>query len=112
LASSGARIKLIETFNEVGEGSVIEPATPIIHRDPGPFQPAGPSWGTAYLDAVASAFGGGPAKAASVRVMRNLIGGRTYKQQYELQYYEDDPKYYDAYAAHDYCDPWEWEDYE
>ena len=52
----------------------------------------------------ASAFAGALAKAASVRVMRNIVGRRTYKQKYELQYYNDYPKYYDKYADHNYCD--------
>jgi hypothetical protein len=59
-----------------------------------------------FLDAVASAFGGALAKAASVKIMCNDTDGRTYKRQYELQYYEDDPVYYDEYKSHDYTDSW------
>ena len=48
--SLNVQFKLIETWNEWGEGSGVEPALEVVHNDAnGPFQPASPSYGNTYV---------------------------------------------------------------
>ena len=50
LASANVQFKLIETWNEWGEGSGVEPALDVVHNDAnGPFQPASASYGNMYV---------------------------------------------------------------
>ena len=57
LKNSNARFKLIETWNEIPEGSQVEPAQEIVHNDAGIFTAAKPSYGTSFIDVIAKYFG-------------------------------------------------------
>lgn len=56
LKNANVPIKLIETYNEWGEGTGIEPAQLINHDDINGFTSAKPSYGTGYLDIIAKYF--------------------------------------------------------
>lgn len=50
LAAADVRFKLIETWNEWGEGTGVEPAQKIIHDDMNGFSAAEPSYGDRYIN--------------------------------------------------------------
>jgi hypothetical protein len=53
LKASGARFKLIETWNEYHEGTQVEPAQPVkLNSNTGLYESAGKSYGTDFIDAV------------------------------------------------------------
>lgn len=58
LSQANVQFKLIETWNEWGEGTGIEPAQKIIHDDVNGFKPnpSSPSYGTKYIDIIAKHF--------------------------------------------------------
>jgi hypothetical protein len=57
LASANVQFKLVETWNEWGEGTGVEPAQEIVHNDvDGPFQPAAASYGNTYLNILGKYF--------------------------------------------------------
>ena len=51
LASANVQFKLVETWNEWGEGTGVEPAQEVVHNDAdGPFQPASASYDNTYVN--------------------------------------------------------------
>lgn len=56
LKDADVQFKLIETWNEWGEGTGIEPAQKINHDDVNGFTAAEPSYGTKYVDIIAKYF--------------------------------------------------------
>jgi Calcineurin-like phosphoesterase/Glycosyl hydrolase family 99 len=58
LEASNVQFKLIETWNEWGEGTGVEPAQTIIHDDVNGFSAAEQSYGDTYLNILARYFGG------------------------------------------------------
>ncbi len=52
LASSSVQWKLVETWNEYGEGTQVEPAQPI-NPSTNPYIPSGPSYQTEFIDILA-----------------------------------------------------------
>lgn len=56
LASANVQFRLIETWNEWGEGTGIEPAQKIKHDDINGFTSAASSYGTKYIDILAKYF--------------------------------------------------------
>jgi hypothetical protein len=59
LASANVQFKLIQTWNEWGEGSGVEPAQEVVHNDTeGPFQPASAPYGNAYINILGKYLGG------------------------------------------------------
>jgi hypothetical protein len=64
LASANVQFKLVETWNEWGEGSGVEPAQEVVHNDAdGPFQPASASYGNMYVNILGKYLGGTLTKA-------------------------------------------------
>lgn len=56
LKNANVQFKLIETWNEWGEGTGIEPAQKINHDDVNGFTPAADSYGTKYIDILSKYF--------------------------------------------------------
>jgi hypothetical protein len=56
LKNANVQFKLIETWNEWGEGTGIEPAQKINHNDGGVFTELAPSYGTRYIDILGKYF--------------------------------------------------------
>lgn len=56
LKNTNVQFKLIETWNEWGEGTGIEPAQKINHDDVNGFTVAAPSYGTKYIDILGKYF--------------------------------------------------------
>lgn len=56
LNKSTARLKFIETWNELHEGNQVEPAQEINHNDGGTFTAKSNSYGTSYLDVIRNYF--------------------------------------------------------
>lgn len=56
LKNAIVQFKLIETWNEWGEGTGIEPAQKIKHDDINGFKPANASYGTKYIDILSKYF--------------------------------------------------------
>jgi hypothetical protein len=56
LKNANVQFKLIETWNEWGEGTGIEPARKINHEDVNGFTVTEPSYGTRYIDIIAKYF--------------------------------------------------------
>ncbi len=56
LSNAKVQFKLIETFNEWGEGTGIEPATTINHDDKNGFTSKNNGYGTSYLDIIGRYF--------------------------------------------------------
>ncbi len=56
LNDANVQFKLIETWNEWGEGTGIEPAQKINHDDVNGFTPADDSYGTKYIDILSKYF--------------------------------------------------------
>jgi hypothetical protein len=57
LKASRANFLLVETWNEYHEGTMVEPALPIIHNDTNPpFEVQGASYGSTFLDILAKYF--------------------------------------------------------
>ncbi len=59
LKNANVQFKLIETWNEWGEGTGIEPAQKINHNDGGTFTEAAPSYDTKYIDILGKYFNNG-----------------------------------------------------
>jgi hypothetical protein len=59
LAAADVQFKLVQTWNEWGEGSGIEPAQEVVHNDADcrPFQPASSSYGNTYVNILGKYFG-------------------------------------------------------
>ena len=56
LKNASVQFKLIETWNEWGEGTGVEPAQLINHDDISGFSSAAPSYGTKYIDIIGKYF--------------------------------------------------------
>jgi hypothetical protein len=56
LAAANVRFKLIETWNELTEGSQVEPGQSVLHDDKNVFKPAAPSYGDIYINILGKYF--------------------------------------------------------
>lgn len=71
LANTNVQWKLIETWNEWGEGSGIEPAMPI-NPNVIPYTQAGPSYGNTYVDIVGKYFVPVPVSGGSMILIAGI----------------------------------------